>query len=404
MIATLIWRNLWRNSRRTLITVASIAFAILFAVLMQSFQKGIFNNLIKNVVSNYSGYLQIHKNGYWEERVLDNCFVPEDTLMRTLKGNPSVMQIVPRLETFVLASYGNVSRGCMLVGTDTEGENNLTQLQKKITQGSYFENGEEAVLVAEGLAKRLNVQANDTLVLFGQGFQDQMAAGKFRIKGIVKLASPDMNDAFVYLPLAATQYFLSAFNSTSSMSLGISDPGDLTAIAESLEKKVGQSYEVMTWEELMPEISSHIKADGVAFYVFSGILYLIIGFGLFGTVLMMTVERNYEFGMLIAIGMKKSRLELVLLGETLLITTMGVLLGISLSFPIVYYLEKNPIRLGAEVAKVYEQFGFEAVIPTETIPAIFINQSLLVLAMAICIGLYPLWHVRKLNPVKEMKK
>lgn len=188
------------------------------------------------------------------------------------------------------------------------------------------------------------------------------------------------------------------------MSLEITDPGALNAITEGLKRSIGQDYEVMTWEEMMPEISNHIKADGIAFYVFSGILYLIIGFGLFGTVLMMTVERKYEFGMLIAIGMKKSRLELVLLGETLMITALGVLLGILLSFPIVYYLEHNPIRLGAEVAKVYEQFGFEAIIPTQTVPAVFITQSLLVLAMAVCIGLYPLWHVRKLNPVKEMKK
>jgi putative ABC transport system permease protein len=404
MILKLIWRNLWRNSRRTLITVASIAFAVLFATLMQSFQDGVFNNLIKNVVSYYSGYVQIHQKGYWDEQILDNSFELKNSLTSQLQQNPQIKEIVPRLETFVLASKGNTTKGCMLVGTDAAKENNLTQLKNKIIKGSYFENDEESVLLAEGLAKRLDVTVNDTIVLFGQGFHGVMAAGKYKIKGILHLASPAMNDAFVYLPLAATQYFLSAENRLTSISLGIDDPNNTNAIAEKLKSQIEKEYEVMPWEELIPEISNHIKADAISFYIFSGILYLIIGFGLFGTVLMMTAERKYEFGMLIAIGMKKSKLELVLLGETLLITFFGLFLGILFSMPLVLYLKERPIRFGGETARAYEQFGFEPLFPTLFDPNIFINQSLIVLAMALFIGLYPLWHVKGLNPVKAMKK
>lgn len=404
MILKLIWRNLWRNSRRTLITMASIAFAVLFAVLMKSFQNGVFNNLIKNVVGYYSGYVQIHQNGYWDEQVLDNSFELKNALTIQLQQNPQIKEIVPRLETFVLASKGTTTKGCLLVGTDTVRENNLTQLKSKLIKGTYFEKNEEAVLLAEGLAKRLDVSVNDTIVLFGQGFHGVMAAGKYKIKGIVHLASPAMNDAFVYLPLAATQYFLSAENRLTSISLGIDNPENTDAIAQNLKNVIGGKYEVMPWQEMMPEISNHIKADGFSFYIFSGILYLIIGFGLFGTVLMMTAERKYEFGMLIAIGMKKTKLELILLGETILITFFGVLWGFLLSLPLVIYLKERPIRFGGEIAKVYEQFGFEALFPTDVDQSIFLTQSLIVLAMAIVIGLYPLWHVSGLDPVKAMKK
>lgn len=404
MILKLIWRNLWRNSRRTLITMASIAFAVLFAVLMKSFQNGVFNNLIKNVVGYYSGYIQIHQNGYWDEQVLDNSFELKNSLTIQLQQNPQIKEIVPRLETFVLASKGNTTKGCLLVGTDAVKENNLTQLKSKLIKGEYFEKKEEAVLLAEGLAKRLDVSINDTIVLFGQGFHGVMAAGKYKIKGIVHLASPAMNDVFVYLPLTATQYFLSAENRLTSISLGIDNPENTDAIAQNLKYAIGKHYEVMPWQEMMPEIANHIKADGFSFYIFSGILYLIIGFGLFGTVLMMTAERKYEFGMLIAIGMKKTKLELILLGETLLITFFGVLWGFLLSLPLVIYLKERPIRFGGEIAKVYEQFGFEALFPTDVDQSIFLTQSLIVLAMAIVIGLYPLWHVRGLDPVKAMKK
>ena len=404
MILKLIWRNLWRNSCRTLITMASIAFAVLFAIIMKSFQNGVFNNLIKNVVGYYSGYIQIHQKGYWDEQVLDNCFALDNSLIEKLKQNPQINLIVPRLETFVLISKGNSTKGCMLVGTDAVKENELTQLKNKIIKGAYFQNKEEAVILSEGLAKRINAAVNDTIVLFGQGYQGVMAAGKFKIKGIVHLASPAMNDAFVYLPLSATQYYLSAENRLTSLSLGIDNPEKMNAVVNSLQPSIGNNYEVMPWQEMMPEIANHIKADGFSFYIFSGILYLIIGFGLFGTILMMTVERMYEFGMLIAIGMKKSKLKIILLGETFLITLLGVVLGMMLSMPSVIYLQERPIRFSGEIAQAYEQFGFEALFPAEFDLNIFFTQSLIVLFMALLIGLYPLWFVSGLNPVNAMKK
>jgi len=404
MILKLIWRNLWRNSRRTLITMASIAFAVLFAVLMKSFQDGVFNNLIKNVVGYYSGYVQIHQKGYWDEQILDNSFELKKELNNQLQQNHQITAIVPRLETFVLASKGNTTKGCLLVGTDALRENKLTQLKRKLIKGSYFENNEATVLIAEGLAKRLEVSVNDTIVLFGQGFHGVMAAGKYKIKGIIHLASPEMNAAFVYLPLTATQSFLSAENRLTSVSLGLDDPENTAAIAQNIKAIIGQQYEVMPWQELIPDVANHIKADGFSFYIFSGILYLIIGFGLFGTVLMMTAERKYEFGMLIAIGMKKSKLQLILFGETVLITFFGVLLGILMSLPLVLYLKEKPIRFGGELAKAYEQFGFEALFPTNVDQNIFTTQSLIVLAMAVIIGVYPLWHIHGLDPVNAMKK
>ena len=404
MILKLIWRNLWRNSRRTLITMASIAFAVLFAIIMKSFQNGVFNNLIKNVVGYYSGYVQIHQKGYWDEQVLDNCFAIDNSLIEKLQQNPQINVIVPRLETFVLISKGNSTKGCMLVGTDAVKENELTQLKNKIIKGSYFNNNEEVIILAEGLAKRINAAVNDTIVLFGQGYHGVMAAGKFKIKGIVHLASPQMNDAFVYLPLSAAQYYLSAENRLTSLSLEIENPEKMNAVVKSLQPSIGKNYEVMPWQEMMPEIANHIKADGFSFYIFSGILYLIIGFGLFGTILMMTVERMYEFGMLIAIGMKKTKLKIILLGETFLITLLGVVLGILLSMPSVIYLQEKPIRFSGEIAKAYEQFGFEALFPAEFDLKIFFTQSLIVLFMALLIGLYPLWFVSGLNPINAMKK
>jgi ABC-type lipoprotein release transport system permease subunit len=404
MIAKLTWRNLWRNKRRTFITMASVTFAVLLAILMQSFQKGVFDNLVKNVVSFYYGYIQIHKQGYWDEQVLDNSFVYNDSISNKLNQNVHIKETVPRIETFVLASIGTNTKGCMLVGTDAVKENKLTGLKNKIIKGSYFSNNENAALVAEGLAKRLNISVNDTIVLLGQGYHGAMAAGKYKVKGIVHFGSPALNDGLVFLPLLTAQLLLNAETMITSIALDIDDPENISQIQKEVANITGMEYEVMNWKELMPEISNHIKADGASFYVFTGILYLIIAFGIFGTILMMTAERRYEFGMLIAIGMKKIRLGLILLYETILITILGVISGILISLPLTFYFNQKPLRVTGEMADVYERFGFEALFPTALNTGIFITQSMIVLIIAFIIGLYPLWHISRINPVNAMKK
>jgi len=404
MTAKLTWRNLWRNRRRTFITMASVTFAVLLAILMQSFQKGIFDNLVKNVVSFYYGYIQVHKKGYWDERTIDNGFFLNDSLLSRLKQNSHINEVVPRLETFVLASVGNTTKGCMLIGTDVEKENNLSVLKNKIISGTYFQNDESSAIVAEGLATRLNIKVNDTIVLLGQGYQGTMAAGKYPVKGIAHFGSPDLNDRVLYLPLSTAQTLLNAEQLVTSIAFAIDNPENMSMIQKDITTIAGNEYEVMNWKELMPEIANHIKADGASFYIFNGILYLIIAFGIFGTILMMTTERRYEFGMLIAIGMKKIKLGTMLLIETVLITVLGVALGLLLSFPVIFYFNRTPIRITGEMAEIYERFGFEALFPTAVHPPIFLTQSLVVLVIAFIIGLYPLWHIGKLNPVTAMKK
>lgn len=403
MIVKLIWRNLWRNSRRTFITTASITFAVVFSILMQSFQTGAFDNLIRNVVGYYSGYVQIHKNGYWNDRILDNGFYWEDSLFQIINQHEAITAFVPRLETFVLASNGAHTKGCLLVGTDPEKENELSHLKDKVVAGTYFSETDESILLAEGLANRFNLQSGDTLVLFGQGYHGALAAGKYRVSGIVKLASPAMNDGFIYLPLKTTQTFLSAENLLSSVALQLKNPIEMKTLVRDLQTQLGEEYEALDWETMMPEISNHIKADGVSFYVFSGVLYLIIGFGFFGTILMMIAERRKEFGMLISIGMKKLNLGFMLFGETMLITLLGISAGMVMSMPLVIYLNKNPLQFTGELAKAYEEFGFEPIIPAAVDIHIFITQSIIVMGLAFLIGLYPFWHIEKMKGIKALR-
>ena len=159
----------------------------------------------------------------------------------------------------------------------------------------------------------------------------------------------------------------------------------------------------MTWEELLPEIKQHITTDSNNMKVVQGVLYLLICFGIFSTLLMMMLERRFEMGMLVAIGMKKSRLAILFVAELVLTTLIGCIAGILASVPLIYFFHRHPLRIGGDTAKAYERFGFEAVFPTSTESSIFIYQALAVLTIGLLLSLYPVLKVIQLKPVAAMK-
>jgi putative ABC transport system permease protein len=133
------------------------------------------------------------------------------------------------------------------------------------------------------------------------------------------------------------------------------------------------------------------------------ILYAVIGFGIFGTFLMMTNERIYEFGILISIGMKRFRLQQVVMVEVVIMGILGALCGILISLPIIYYLYQNPIYISGDYEMVFEQFGIEPVIPFAIDAVIFYRQAIIVVVMSMLIGLYPLFKILHLNTARAIR-
>lgn len=402
----LAWKNLWRNRSRTLITLSAIFFAVILSATTNSLQDGVFDHFIRNMVSFYSGYIQVHKDGYWDQQVLDNGFERRASLEESITNHSGVISVAPRIESYALASAEDITKGCMVVGIDPKTENAITFLSDKIVQGTYFSDNEvqKVALLSEGLANRLNLNLNDTVILISQGYHGAMAAGKYRVSGIVHFGSPQLNDQLLYLPITVAQEFYSAENLLTSYVLSMNSDKNLKSTAQELQTTLGKEYEVMTWMEMLPEVEQHIKTDKGSMYIISGVLYLLIGFGIFGTFLMMMAERRYELGMLIAIGMKKHKIVMVLLVESVLYVLVGCLVGICISIPITWYLKVNPIRFGGDMAEIYLQYGFEPIFPASTDVWIFITQGIIVLVMGLALSLYPMMKVWRMDPVTAMKK
>ncbi|GMV54017.1 MAG: ABC transporter permease [Chlorobi bacterium] len=401
----LAWRNVWRNKRRSMITVASIMFSVFFAVFIRALQLGMYDSMTDAVVRSWYGYVQVHAQGYWDEQSLDNTFPRDVATESELLKQSSVAGVVPRLEGFALLTYADKVRGVHLSGINPTAEDEMSELRKRVVSGAYITDSDSAVLVSEGLARYLGIHTGDSLAMVGMGFNASTAAGKYSVKGVVKLASTQANNASVFLPLAAAQSFYGTDNRLTALALLLKPGADATETVQALQHTLDtKKYEVMSWQEMLPELVQMIQVDSAGGQIMVFILYMVISFGIFGTVLMMVAERRYEFGVLLSVGMSRIRLSRILVLESLLISTIGVLSGIVISRPFIHYFHQNPITLTGRAADTLRNFGFDPVMPTLLSLSIPVTHGAAVLTVAVLLSAYSIVSVYKLDPLKASRR
>ncbi|MEC7895222.1 MAG: FtsX-like permease family protein [Bacteroidota bacterium] len=406
MIFKIAWRNIYRNKKRTLITVTSIFAALFLIILMRALQFGFYDNIITTVVESYAGYVEVHAEGYWDNQSLDNAMEVDQKLIDDISSVEGVENIVQRLQTFSLISMGEKTKGGVINGVDISDEQKITDWNKKMLSGS-FNLGENEIIVGKGIAEYFDIRENDTLILYGQGYRGMMAAGKYPVKGVIDLKNPDLNKLGIFMAIESARNYVSSEEISTHIIIDKEQYYDEEKIVKDLSQILSKDYEIMSWKKTLPEIEQTITADNAGGLIMAFILYIIVVFGMFGTVLMMTEERKYEFGVLISIGMSRVRLFGIILIETIILSMIGVFLAIILTYPISYYFNLNPIDMAALMGEgadqMLEDLGFSPLAPMSISWDIPLSHALVIFIFSLLISIYPAIKILNLNPVKSMK-
>ena len=406
MIFKIAWRNIYRNKKRSLITITSIFGALFLIILMRALQFGFYDKLIETVVESYAGYVEVHADGFWDNQNLDNSMEVNQSLINDIKSVEGVENIVQRLQTFSLISMGEKTKGGVVNGINISEEQKITDWSKKMVSGS-FDIGDDEIIIGKGIAEYFDIKEDDTLILYGQGYRGMMAAGKYPVKGIIDLKNPDLNKLGIFMTIESARNYVSSEEISTHIIIDKEKYYKEENIVVDLSNVLSKDYEIMSWKETLPEIEQTITADSAGGVIMAFILYIIVVFGMFGTVLMMTEERKYEFGVLISIGMSRIRLFGIVLIETVILSMIGVVLAILITYPICYYYYLNPIDMadlmGEGADQMMEEMGFSPIAPMSIEWNIPLTHALVIFISSLLISIYPAIKISKLNPVKSMK-
>ena len=397
------WRNVWRNKRRTLLTVAAIAFAVAISVFMRGLQMGTYEQMIKNVIRINTGYLQIHKNGFWDNRTLRYTFKPNQHLSEILSGQAHITSFAQRVEADGLASAEENTNGVLIIGVDPQAE--ATTLKEKIKKGEFLsEEILEGTLIGEGLAKNLNTDLGGEITLLVQGFDGSLGAGVYNVEGIFRTGDPGLDRSVVFLHLTAAQELFWLGDRISQILVFVDDISNLKEVTQNLRAGLDtDTYEVMPWDELMPELVQLIAFDNASGQLFLMLLIIVVAFGILNTVLMSVFERVKEFGVMLALGMKPKKIVGLVFIESTLLALIGVIIGNLIGFGLNLYFSYHPISLSESLAQVMEEFGFTAKFFVKPTFSTFLEVTIAVFVVSLIMTIYPTIKATRFRPVEALR-
>jgi ABC-type antimicrobial peptide transport system permease subunit len=136
--------------------------------------------------------------------------------------------------------------------------------------------------------------------------------------------------------------------------------------------------------------------------IFVGIILFALLFGITNTMLMSVMERVREFGVLMAVGMKRSRVFFMIIMETISLSFIGGIIGLILALILIQYFGSVGINLSA-FTEGLSQWSLGTRLYTSLPFSFYPPLVLMILATAIIAAFYPALKAIKLKPATAIR-
>ncbi|MFH2009685.1 MAG: FtsX-like permease family protein [bacterium] len=437
----LAFRGLWRHKVRTIITLGAIFMSHCMGLVFLAMNDGGHELMIElGIRQGRAGHVVIQAKGFQKTQSVE-LLVPDPERVREI-----VRQRVPRARVVLRAFGGGLVRtaddsvGAIFAGVEPDQERHVSDLAEKVVRGVYLGADEQTVRKAEDreakrkqgnslkgdglwcarpapkdeparkqivigarMAKTLRVGLCGKVILDVQGMGDRESE-QFRVVGIFKTGSVDLDGFFVHLALPEVQRLLHIGKGVHQVAVFVSSVKVAQSTADKLRGPIESgSLEVLAWDKAMPEMAEFIWLDEASGYIFMLILYLIVMIGVLNTVLMSVMERTREFGVMRALGAGPWRIVLLVLMEGALLGLIGVAVGSLLAWPFIHYLENTGIDIGAMSDGAMEAGG---VVMTVVKGKLYLSGAIWagvsVVGMTLAAAIYPALRAAKVQVLKAI--
>jgi len=401
----LAWRNIWRQKRRTWLTALAMIFSNVLLVFMISVQFGSYDMMINNTLSMFSGQVQVQRQGYQNDQKIRQSVENIRGLAVSIRDRLPLAKVAARASAFVLISSEDRSFGSQIVGVEPGHEPGVSTIPGLLSEGRYLDDPAAAeIVIGSVMARNLKVAVGDELKFLGSGRDGSFAAGVVNVVGVFDSGSLDVDRSLAEVPLG---YFQDAFamgDSGHVIVLSVPDLNSVATVVETLREAVASQERlvVLDWEELMPGLKQAIQADMTSAWFMYAVLIVLVAFSVLNTQLMSVLERTREFGVIMALGIKSRRLALLVLLETLLMASVGLIIGVLLgSFLSAYFAHTGFAYPG--MAELGEKFNMPPVIYPALTPLSVMLGPLVVFLFSLVAAIYPALKLYGLRPVEAMR-
>jgi ABC-type lipoprotein release transport system permease subunit len=372
-------------------------------VFLTGFSWGMYDSRIESLIANESSHLQIHNEKFRQEYMSKHVIQDAEQYEEILDKNENVEAYSSRLVVNAMVASSRSSSGIRVSGVDTTAENQTTALNGKVVEGDYFlPRGRNQILVSQKTADKLKLGLRKKLVITFTDTQGELVSASFRIVGIFKSGNSAYDEMNAFVQKKDLDPLLKSNGQPQEIAVLLKDDRQMESLQSELQT-VNSTSKVENWRELDPLMEYAIDSFDSSMQVIIGIIMLALAFGIVNTMLMSIMDRVREIGMLMAIGLNKAKLFVMIMLETLFLSLVGAPLGMLLAFMTIFITGKTGIVLKGMESGL-EMMGFSSVVYPALLPDQFVKIGIMVLIVTFLAAIFPIIKAIRLDPAKAIRK
>jgi ABC-type lipoprotein release transport system permease subunit len=403
MLLKIAWRNIWRNKTRSIVVIASVAIGLFAGMFMMAFFWGMLRQEINNAVETQLSHVQFHNPAFPDDKEVKDTIANANSIIDKLRKDANVKAVSGRLITTGMISSSSIASGVEIHGIIPADEKAVSSIYQDVEEGVYFTGVKKnEIVLGKKLADKLGIKLHSKIVLTFQSKSGDLTAGSFRVAGIFRSRNSIFDASTVFTNYNDLAQLLGLETEVHEIAVILKDGTKVDTVAAGLRKQY-PSLLVQTWKEVSPEMDFLIGVFDQLMYILIGIILLALMFGIINTMLMAVLERQREFGVLMAVGMNKPRIFFMVVIESVMMTCVGIPVGILLTIGVVNLLAKHGIDLSA-FSQALSQFGFSNIMYPELHTSMFFSVSIMTAVTAILSAIYPALKALKYKPAIAIHK
>lgn len=289
----------------------------------------------------------------WEEKILDfkphvslvpvhgNVVTDEYEQAERIRKIPGVTCVTPEIDTRVLLSRNGRVSAPIILGVD--GDDFAKAYKVGTPRAGKFDLEGDSIVIGYHVARTLGVWVGDEVTVYSPktlvAEDEVFLPVKWRVTGIFQCGQHDYDSGYVVASLANVRDLMGMENGVFAIHVKTDCPTDREKFDRVVDEAAASGLRAITWRQADREIFNALAVEKNMTALLLSLISLVAVFCVMNTLLVLTVQKTPEIGLLKALGFSKMKIMSVFVVHGMIQCSLGIILGLLMSWAVLSNLQ-----------------------------------------------------------------